>query len=68
MHIFIETNIVGECSLAYKQHEYTVVSGYKPWARSAWQRDNMGSGTKNGAFASEEFLAYINSFFRTVQC
>ncbi len=25
--------------------EYTVVSGYKPWARSAWQRDNTGSGT-----------------------
>ncbi len=30
----------------------TVVSGYKPWARSAWQRDNTGSGTQNGAFAS----------------
>ncbi len=30
----------------------TVVSGYKPWVRSAWQRDNMGSGTQNGVFAS----------------
>ncbi len=23
----------------------TVVSGYKPWARPGWQRDNTGSGT-----------------------
>ncbi len=31
---------------------YTVVSGYKPWARSAGQRDNTGSWTQNGAFVS----------------
>ncbi len=35
----------------------TMVSGYKPWARSAWQRDKTGSGTLNGAFASEVYLA-----------
>ncbi len=33
----------------------TVVSGYKPWARSAWQRDNTRSGTQNGAFVSDVF-------------
>ncbi len=38
-------------------NRYTVVSGYKPWARSAWQRDNTGSGTQNGAFASKVYLA-----------
>ncbi len=30
----------------------TVVSEYKLWARSAWQRDNTESGTQNDAFAS----------------
>ncbi len=35
----------------------TVVSGYKPWARSAWQRGYTGSRIKSGAFASEVYLA-----------
>ncbi len=42
---------------------YTVVSGYKPWVRSAWHWDNTGSGTKSGAFASGVYLARISAFF-----
>ncbi len=43
--------------LSIDTRRVTVVSGYKPWARSAWQRDNTGSGTQNGSFTSELYLA-----------
>ncbi len=45
-------NLVADINHLERRRLATVVSGYKPWVRSAWQRGNTGSGTKSGVFAS----------------